>query len=233
MIATGRVFVTGGSSGLGAAVARHYAAAGWRTAIAGRDRMRLNKAASGFAGSAANIDVYPLDVRDSESLAAALAAFAPTAVVCCAAVLGRGDVWNGLTPSLFREVLEINVDGTLNACAAAMRLWRQAQSPGDIVNVSSLAGVRGMQRFEGFAAYAASKHAVIGLTEALALEARPFGIRINAIAPGAMLTPMSQALGLSPSTRPDAVVPTIAFLLDRSRSGPLNGSTLEIHCNDA
>jgi NAD(P)-dependent dehydrogenase (short-subunit alcohol dehydrogenase family) len=75
-----------------------------------------------------------------------------------------------------------------------MRFWREEDIAGNIVNVSSLAGIKGMQRFAGFAAYAASKHAVVGLTEALALEGKPYGIRVNAIAPGT-LGPMLYGLG--------------------------------------
>ena len=179
-----------------------------------------------------DMQVYSLDVRNSEALEQAIGAFAPTALICCAAILGRGDVYDTLTPELFREVQDINVGGTMNACRAAMRLWHRTKMPGDIVNVSSLAGIRGQQKFTGLAAYAASKHAIIGLTEALALEGRSLDIRVNAIAPGAMLTPMSLSLDLSPTTRPEAVVPTIEFLLDRSKSGALTGSTIEIHCNE-
>jgi NAD(P)-dependent dehydrogenase (short-subunit alcohol dehydrogenase family) len=113
-----------------------------------------------------------------------------------------------------------------------MQFWKRAARPGDIVTVTSLAGIRGLQRFAGLSAYAASKHAIVGLTEALALEGRHSNIRINAIAPGAMATSMSAALGLSPQTSPDAVVPTIEFLLDRKKSAVITGTTIEIHCND-
>src|SRR3546814_5052402 len=92
---------------------------------------------------------------------------------------------------------------------------------GDIVNVSSLGGLRGMQRFSGFGAYATSKHAVVGLTEALALEGKPHGIRVNAVAPGTMKTAMIESLGVEASTLPDDIAPTVAFLLDRRRSAPI------------
>ena len=102
-------------------------------------------------------------------------------------------------PDGFAEVMNINAGGVFNACRAAMRFRREEDIAGNIVNVSSLAGIKGMQRFAGFAAYAASKHAVVGLTEALALEGKPYGIRVNAIAPGTLRSPMSAALGLSPT----------------------------------
>lgn len=221
------VFITGGGTGLGAAVARRLAADGWRVAIAGRRPGPLQ-------ALAAQIGAHPavLDVADADAVEHAIRACAPDALVCSAAILGRGAVWDELTPQRFSEVMATNVGGTFHACRAAMRLWRESGVPGDIVNVSSLGGLRGMQRFAGFGAYATSKHAVVGLTEALALEGKPHGIRVNAIAPGTMRTDMVGALGLVPRTSPDQIAPTVAFLLDRAQSGPLTGTTVEIHCND-
>ncbi|HUP92047.1 MAG TPA: SDR family oxidoreductase [Solimonas sp.] len=221
------VFITGGSSGLGAAVAARLAQAGWRVAIAGRDPARLEAAAAPHKAN-----TFALDVADPAALDAAIRAFRPDALVCCAGMLGRGSVWDELTPELFARTWSVNVGGTFNACRAVMRLWREAGTPGDIVNVSSLGGIRGMQKFAGFAAYGSTKHAVVGLTEALALDGKAHGIRVNAIAPGTMRTAMTQALGLNPSTLPEAVAPTVEFLLDRAQSGPITGTTVEIHCND-
>lgn len=217
------VFITGGGSGLGAAVARRLLAAQWRVAVAGREQSKLDE----IKGA----KPYALDVADAAAVEKAINEFKPTALVCCAAMLGRGDL-DALTPELFARVLAVNVAGTYHACRAAMRLWRDAKMPGDIVNVSSLGGLRGMQRFAGFGAYATSKHAVVGLTEALALEGKAHDIRVNAVAPGTMRTAMVEALGLSPQTLPDDIAPTIEFLLDRAASGKITGTTVEIHCND-
>lgn len=229
----GAVFVTGGGSGLGAGVAHRYAALGWRVAIAGRTWSRLQSVAGACAGLPGAVSLFTLDVRDGEAVHDAIHLFAPTALVCCAAILGKSEAPATASPALFRDVQETNVYGTQNACHAAMQFWAQAARPGDIVTVASLAGIRGMQRFKGLAAYAASKHAIVGLTEALALEGRDIGVRVNAIAPGAMATPMSASLGLSPKTSPEAIVPTIEFLLDRDKSAVITGTTIEIHCNDA
>lgn len=223
------VFITGGGTGLGAAVARRLVADGWRVALAGRRAQPLQVLAAELGAQA---QVFVLDVTDALAVEAALRAFGPDALVCCAAVLGRGEIWDALTPERFAEVLAINVTGTFHACYAAMRLWRESGAQGDIVNVSSLGGLRGMQRFSGFGAYATSKHAVVGLTEALALEGKPHNIRVNAVAPGTMRTAMVEALGLQPRTQPEDIAPTVAFLLDRTQSGPVTGTIVEIHCND-
>lgn len=175
---------------------------------------------------------YPLDVTDDRAVEQAIREFLPDALVNCAAILGQGSVFDELTAERFAEVQAINVAGSFNTCRAAMRLWREGGIQGDIVNVSSLGGIRGQQKFPGFAAYAASKHAVVGLTEALAIEGKPHDIRVNAIAPGTIRTAMTGALGLEPRTKPADIIPTVEFLLDRGQSGALSGTTIEIHCND-
>jgi len=221
------VFITGGGSGLGAALAQTLCRLDWNVAIAGRRGEPLQQIADRTGAQA-----FVLDVSDADAVDAAIAGFAPDALVCCAAILGQGSVFGDLDAERFAQVHAINVAGTFNACRSAMRLWQARAIHGDIVNVSSLGGLRGMQRFPGFAAYASSKHAVIGLTEALAIEGKPYGIRVNAVAPGTMRTAMTEQLGLQPSTTVEEVVPTIEFLLDRTRSAPLSGTTVEIHCND-
>lgn len=226
------VFITGGNSGLGAAVARHLAAQGWRVALAARSADKLEALAAELKKSGSRAEVFALDVTDAPAVENAIRAFKPDALVCCAGMLGRGDATGELTPELFARVMAVNAGGTFHACRATMKLWKETGVHGDIVNISSLGGIRGMQRFAGFGAYATSKHAVVGLTEALAIEGKPLGIRVNAIAPGMLRTAMTQALGLQPATRPDSIAPTIEFLLDRSRSGPVTGTTMEVHCND-
>ena len=226
------VFITGGGSGLGAAIARHLARQGWRVALAGRNQTRLEGAASDLETMGATAQIFPLDVADAPGVEAAIREFRPDALVCCAAIMGRGDVWGELTPELFARVLAVNVCGTFNACAAAMKIWKEHGIKGDIVNISSLGGIRGMQKFSGFSAYASSKHAIVGLTEALSIDGRPHGIRVNAVAPGTLRTAMTDALGLQPRTQPDQLAPTVAFLLDRTQSEPVTGTTMEVHCND-
>lgn len=222
-----RVFITGGGSGLGAAVARHLGSAGWIVAIAGRRQALLDEVAAPL-----NAQVFALDVADAAALESAIRQFAPDALVCAAGVLGQGSVFDNLSPQRFTETLAINIGGTYNACYAAMRLWRETGVAGDICTISSLGAIRGQQKFPGFAAYAASKHAVVGLTEALALEGKAQSIRVNSLAPGTMRTPMMASMGLTPSTTPESIAPSVEFLLDRTRCGPMSGTTVEIHCND-
>ena len=97
------VFITGGGSGLGAAVARLLAAGGWRVGIAGRRRAPLDEVAQRA------MKTYALDVADAGAVENAVRDFQPDALVCAAAILGRGDVFEDLTPELFAQVMAINV----------------------------------------------------------------------------------------------------------------------------
>lgn len=223
------VLITGGGTGLGAACTRLLQRKGWRVGIAGRRSDVLQQLAQELGD---NCQPITLDVSDAQAAQDVVEDFKPDALINAAAVLGQGDITDTLGPAEFAQVQAINVNGSFNMCCAAMRLWHAHGLPGDIINITSLAGIRGMQAFPGFSAYAASKHAVVGLTEALAKDGKAHDIRVNAIAPGMMRTAMLAQLGLKPQTLPEDVAPTVEFLLDRQRSGPITGTTLEIHCND-
>ena len=97
------------------------------------------------------------------------------------------------------------------------------------MNVASISGVPGPQKFPGFVSYCASKAAVIALTEALAVEVKEYGIRVNSVSPGSVDTAMLRRAGaaLVPDMTPDEVASTILFLAsDRSR--PINGQNLHV-----
>jgi NAD(P)-dependent dehydrogenase (short-subunit alcohol dehydrogenase family) len=100
-----------------------------------------------------------------------------------------------LEPDAWRRVISINLDGTFNMCQAFARALREAQTPGVIVNVSSTAGRRGVPNRLG---YAASKFGVSGLTQTMSLELAPLGIRVNAVAPGMIHTPMTDVMFQDP-----------------------------------
>ncbi|MBL0923982.1 MAG: SDR family NAD(P)-dependent oxidoreductase [Sphingomonadaceae bacterium] len=222
-----RILITGGGSGLGEAVAALSVAAGDRVGLVGRSLDKLEAAQSRVGGRGA-IDLFPVDVRDRPAVSAAVDRFRPDALVCCAAILARSDFWAAEADTAFDEAIAINLVGTQTCCVAAMRDWRARAITGDIVNVASLAGIRGRQLFTGFSAYASSKHAVVGLTEALALEGRPLGIRVNAVAPGAFASEMTRQLGFVTDRQPVTVAAIVRTLLDRAQTGALNGTTIEV-----
>lgn len=183
------VFLTGASSGLGAAFARHYAAQGATLGLAARRGDAL-------AGLAASLPVrchlYPLDVTDAGALRAAGADFISRAGVPDVVIANAGVSVGTLTEeaddlAVFERVLRINVAGMANSFqpfVAAMRAARR----GRLVGIASVAGIRGMP---GAGAYSASKAAAIAYLESLRVELRGSGVKVVTLAPGYIATPMT------------------------------------------
>jgi NAD(P)-dependent dehydrogenase (short-subunit alcohol dehydrogenase family) len=175
-------FVTGGLSGIGAAIANGLAQLGAKTVAAG---LPLPQGAPDSLNR--EIERVTLDVRSTDDVAAALKAFDRLDIVVnCAGVISRIEEHR---IEVFERVMDINLNGTMRVCSAARELLKA--SSGCIVNTAS------MLSFFGGAlvpAYSASKGAVAQLTKSLALAYAPDGIRVNAIAPGWIATPLTQAL---------------------------------------
>jgi NAD(P)-dependent dehydrogenase (short-subunit alcohol dehydrogenase family) len=175
-------FVTGGLSGIGAAIANGLAKLGATTVAAG---LPLPEGAPDTL--AAGIRRVTLDVRSSDDVAAALQAFERLDIVVnCAGVISRIEEHR---IEVFERVMDINLNGTMRVCSAARELLKA--SSGCIVNTASM-----LSFFGGglVPAYSASKGAVAQLTKSLALAYAADGIRVNAIAPGWIATPLTQAL---------------------------------------
>jgi NAD(P)-dependent dehydrogenase (short-subunit alcohol dehydrogenase family) len=175
-------FVTGGLSGIGAAIANGLAKLGAQTVVAG---LPLPEGAPDTLDPA--IRRITLDVRSSDDVAAALHAFERLDIVVnCAGVISRVEEHR---IEVFERVMDINLNGTMRVCSAARELLKA--SSGCIVNTASM-----LSFFGGglVPAYSASKGAVAQLTKSLALAYAADGIRVNAIAPGWIATPLTQAL---------------------------------------
>ncbi|MFQ5431395.1 MAG: SDR family NAD(P)-dependent oxidoreductase [Nitrospinota bacterium] len=127
----------------------------------------------------------------------------------------------------FRKVMSVNCDGAFLCAREAFKLMKSGG--GSIVNVSSLAGVRGTEKFPGFCSYIVSKFGVFGLTEALAVEGRKYGIRANTVCPGAVDTEMlnKAAPDLYPRLSPIQVARTIVHLASPESSG-VTGTAVEM-----
>ena len=185
-----RVFITGGSRGIGAAAVRSFTAQGWHTGFLYHN---ADKAASDLAaqtGAAA----CKGDVADPQQVQAAIRDFTKDgpldALVCCAGISHWGLI-SQITPEDWQRLFAVNVDGVFYAVRAALPGMLQAQR-GSIVTLSSMWGQRGASCE---AAYSATKGAVIALSKALAQELGPSGIRVNCVAPGVIDTAMNAHLG--------------------------------------
>jgi len=179
------VLITGGTSGIGAAIAQAFARSGDRVTAFGATQDEVLRASElpGMAG----IQLEVLDVRDDQSVVNRVTAAGELDVIVnCAGVIRRGDEHQ---PDVFADVIDINLNGAMRLCAAA-RSGLKARR-GCIVNIASMLSFFG----GGFVpAYSASKGGIAQLTKSLAIAYAADGIRVNAVAPGWIATPLTQAL---------------------------------------
>ncbi|MBI5169937.1 MAG: glucose 1-dehydrogenase [Candidatus Eisenbacteria bacterium] len=186
---TGKVaLVTGASSGIGRATARALGAEGAAVALGGRRRDRLDEVAAELNAKGVKTLMLTGDVKEEATAAAwvkqAVDAFGGLDVLVNAAgVIGNGSVMD-TTADNWRHVMASNVDSILWMTRAAAEPLKARK--GAIVNVSSVAG--GVRPYPGLASYCVSKGAVDMLTRCSALDFAPFGVRVNAIAPGVVVT---------------------------------------------
>ena len=180
--------VTGGTQGIGRAIGAELLAHGAQVAVAGRDAERAREVASQIGNECRGIG---LDVRDSASVEAALAELVeslgePTILVNNAGVNIIGPAESYVEDD-WHAVLDVNLTGVLRCCqVVGSRMLERGQ--GTIVNITSIIGT-GLG-VAGRAAYGASKGGVTGLTQVLAVEWAPRGVRVLAVAPGPVRTPM-------------------------------------------
>ena len=175
--------VTGASGGLGRHFAQVLAAAGATVVLAAR---RVDKLADAAAALGPRAHAVALDVADAASVtdafaAAEAAAGGPVTVVVNNAGIADTGAALDVTPEDWDRVLDTNLTGAFLVAQAAARRLRATGSPGSIVNIASIAGLRPAG---AVAAYCASKAGLVHLTRALALEWARHGIRVNALCPG-------------------------------------------------
>jgi len=216
----GRVaVVTGASRGIGRATAEAMAQAGAHVVLAARGAQALTQLAAAIRESGGTATAAPGDLSRADDVnrvfAIADGLGGATALVCAAAVLSKVPFIQ-TTLDTWEQTLATNLTGMFLCCRAAFRSMRTAGG-GRIVNLASLSGVYGTEKFPGLAAYNVSKYGVIGLTEAIAVEGREYGISALCISPGAVDTEMLRQANpaLKPGLKPADVAQLIVTLLDQ------------------
>jgi dihydroanticapsin dehydrogenase len=232
-----RVLVTGAAGGIGRAAAHAFAAEGARVAVTDRDAVALADLAAELRAAGVEASCHPADVTVEAEIAAAVDAAATElggldVVVACAGISGPVGTMLADTPTAaWDAVFDVNVRGMFLVLRAAIPVL-QAVGGGDVVVVASDSA---LVSAPGMAAYCASKAAVLQLARAAAVELAGDGIRVNAVCPSIVDTPMSRGdLGIDASGFSDAAYPVqtadevaaqLVFLASPV-SRPVNGAAL-------
>ncbi|HYM57881.1 MAG TPA: SDR family NAD(P)-dependent oxidoreductase [Solirubrobacteraceae bacterium] len=234
-------FVAGGGRGIGLGCAHALAAAGASVLLVARTAADVEAGAEGILAGGGSAQAYVADVTDEAQVEAAVDAAQQLGVlrVCVnSAGMNRPGPARTYPTGDWDALFAVNVRATFLVCRAVGDALLARGTPGSVVNLSSQMGTVG---YPGRAAYCATKHAVEGLTKALGVEWAPHGIRVNAVAPTFVETPMTRGMLEDPDFRaevhrrlPTGEMATIEQVADAVRylacdaSGSVTGSVLRI-----
>lgn len=218
--------VTGASSGIGRCTAEMLARRGARVAAFARSAGKLARIAS------ERVLAVPGDVSalgDVERLfSVAESHFGHVDVLVNNAGMIDPAPLIDTTFDEWQEMFAVNVHGIYLTCRRALPSMIQRRA-GAIVNVASISGIPGPEKFPGSVSYCASKGAVISLTEALSVEVKAYGVRVNCISPGAVDTPMwAEVSGGAPASMTAEEIAEAILFLASDRSRPMNGQNLNV-----
>ncbi len=227
--------ITGAGRGVGRATAQLFAGEGAQVVLFSRTRAHLDEAATSIRSASTDCLAIAGDVSREEDVQALFHTVQETygrvdILVNCAGLVAVRP-FAEMDTATWDSVLGVNLRGTFLCCREAFRIMIE-QKQGVIVNISSLSGVKGVEKFPGLSAYNVSKSGVASLTEILAVEGKPHNIRVCAVSPGAVDTEMLRqaAPHLKAGMTPDDMAQILLFLADDS-GRMLSGSNIEIFSN--
>jgi NAD(P)-dependent dehydrogenase (short-subunit alcohol dehydrogenase family) len=231
--------ITGAGQGVGRATATLFAREGARVVLFSRTPAHLDAALAEIAQSGAAQEGRALaiagDVAREEDVQALFRRVEESygrvdILINCAGMTVRRPFVE-MDVATWDRVLAVNLRGTFLCCLEAFRIMARQQQ-GVIINLSSLSGVKGVEKFPGLSAYNVSKSGVAGLTEILAVEGKPYNIRVCAVSPGAVDTEMLReaAPQLKAGMSAAELAEILLFLADDS-GRMFNGSNVELFTN--
>lgn len=184
-----RALVTGAGRGIGLAIAQALAGAGAHVTLAARTKREIFEAAKALQKENLKADALVMDVTDIEQTAALIAKHGPFDILVNSAGTNRPGPMLDMTTEDFDTVMTLNVRATYFATQAVVAGLKQAGQRGSIINISSQMGHVGSS---GRTIYCASKHALEGMTKAMAVELGPDNIRVNTVCPTFIETPLTE-----------------------------------------
>lgn len=244
-LANQKVLITGGSTGIGAAVARGFGACGASVAIAYNSSVeQAYQVADDVRKLGGRAEIIQADLAEAGSVRGLVGqavnrlAGLDILINNAGSILGRKPTLE-VDDDFYRRIMELNLNSTFIACQAALETFTH-QGHGTIINTTSLAARMGGG--PGTVAYATAKAGVSTMTRGLAREYGPQGIRVNAVSPGFIITPLhdrftdpamldtfAKTIPLSRLGVPDDCVGTYLFLASRQLAGYITGQTLEVN----
>ncbi|HMS66918.1 MAG: SDR family oxidoreductase [Saprospiraceae bacterium] len=198
------VLITGGSSGIGLAIAQRFSHEGYTTIITGRNLDKLNDAAGVIAGKVV-IKQFDMDWIDQipEFVQSIYQEYGSIDVLVNNAGINQKKPFVEVTNEDFESIIKTNTTAIFALSREVVKVMLQQESRGNIVHISSMAAKYGIPKV---ISYSAAKTALEGMTRAMAVELSPMGIRVNAVAPGFIRTPMSaKALDSDPERKNKAL----------------------------
>ena len=227
--------ITGAGRGIGRAAALRFAREGARVVLFSHTAATLAQIAREIEGEGHSVLSFAGDVSSEEDVVSlfqrVMEAYERVdALVNCAGIVAVKPFVE-MDAATWDHVINVNLRGTFLCCREAFRVMAEQRS-GVIINLSSLSGVKGVEKFPGLSAYNVSKAGVASLTEILAVEGKPHNIRVCAVSPGAVDTEMLRqaAPHLHAGMTPGDMAEILLFLADDS-GRMLNGTNLEIFSN--
>lgn len=227
--------VTGAGRGIGRATALRFARAGARMALFSHTQQTLDETLAQMRDAGSQALAMQGDVAREEDVAAlfqrVLEVYGRVDILINCAGVVAVKPFAEMDAQTWDRVLAVNLRGTYLCCQQAFKVMVR-QNGGVILNISSLSGVKGVEKFPGLSAYNVSKAGVASLTEILAVEGKPHHIRVAAVSPGAVDTEMLRqaAPHLKAGMTPEEMAEILFFMADES-GRVLSGTNLEIFSN--
>ena len=219
--------VTGASRGIGLAIARELADAGYNLALVARSEEALRRVANEIeAASAVKVRTIVADLASEESypqvVAETVRAFGGLdLLVNCAGIAQQGS-FTEVSPAQWDAIFAVNAKAPFFICKEALPYLKQSPKP-IIINIASVVGFKG---YIHQSAYSSSKHALTGFTKVLAKEVQPFGIRVHLISPGGVATEMVKKMRpdikADELLQPEEVAEIVRFLVTRKGRGTID-----------